>query len=118
MDRIEDDSKHSCKKSLDNEATCYSDRDIIKELERINEEEDLRLHKYHQDLIFNKFKSYYDKYENSKAQKIRQHFEDKLRKAHKDGEKTLPEDLMEMCLEKEKELTKQVKRKRNKTLRM
>jgi hypothetical protein len=74
MASIEDDSKHSCKQPAKNESNCYSDRDIIRELERINDEEDLRLHRYHQDLIFNKFKEYYDRYENGKAQKIRQHF--------------------------------------------
>jgi len=50
----------------------------------------LRLHKYHQDLIFNKFKEYYDRYENSKAHKIRAHYEEKLIKIQKEGEKTLP----------------------------
>ena len=81
MDKLEDNHKHGCRKDQKNQVSSYSDRDIVRELERINEDEDLQLHRYHQDLIFNKFKSYYEKYENNKAHKIKQYYEEKIKRA-------------------------------------
>lgn len=69
-------------------------------------------------MIIGKFKKYYESYEDQKSRKIKSYYEDKLRKLARDADKCLPEDLMEVCVEKEKELTQQAKRKRNKTLRM
>ena len=67
------------------------------EIEALNEEEGLGLHKYHQDLIFGKFKRYYERYENRQMTKLQNFYEEKLRKAEKSGDKYLPEELSEVC---------------------
>ena len=76
------------------------------------------MHKYHQDMILNKFKKYYEHHEDQKGKKMREFYEAKLRKVEREANSCLPEDLMEICVERERDLTQKVKRKKKKTLRM
>jgi hypothetical protein len=74
LDKLEESNRHTNKRDPRVPAS-FSQRDIMREIEKINDEEGLHLHKYHQDLIFTKFKQYYDHYEEKKARKIRANFE-------------------------------------------
>lgn len=57
-----------------------SDFNIIKEIAKVDQEEGLHLHKYHQDLIFNIFKEYYRSFEEQKAHNIKHYYQDKIRR--------------------------------------
>lgn len=68
-----------------------------------------------QELIVSRMKAYYERNEEEKLRKMRQNYEDKLRKAVRENQNNVPYDLVQICKAKERELTKQVK-KRNTTL--
>lgn len=95
-----------------------SEQTILKELESLNQEEGLGLHKYHEDLIFNIFKNYYWAHEQEQIQTLNHKYELLMNRAEKEAERSLPRELEEVCAEKERELARQVKKKRNKTVKM
>ena len=62
----------------------------MEELQNINKQNNLNLHNYHLELIFGKFKGYYDRYEACKSRKVKVEFEEKKKKVQKECESTFP----------------------------